>query len=475
MPPSQDTLSSLVSDKAFHHEENETTDLPPSSVTFTRHRRKLRVTNPPWYRNSLLASVGFLEFANAGDFAANVWNDVPIPLYAKIFMAIGGPLALLISIAALRDGILSWQNVRILQEERRYLFLLRLQHLNPPATTPVDQASVRLIDRRLGVGYRELGSEVIDRIVMDLFLGIGALLVGTGTIMAIWGANSYIYFISNLLSGFVGNGFAAAYGVLNAVWSIYLIWRFRGHDRACMSSTALTPFRDRLHRRFQYFIWHAVVSAITGLVAGAASMLTCRMWWGYVMLIPCMLLEVGCNQFWRVLLGYDRPIVSSQPHWGLIPDYTYREESKQCKESKEVEEEKDNVLLDTLASVISMQKAFSPLPPTHILGDVDWSSLDSLLLFILNHHLFDSLCGWLASDSSVPKDLRHSLFRLDADYTEITLTLADLRGLPDSDRPRLHDLCRNFLYTEGRQVMVGRERFLLEMVGYAAWKDGQLG
>ncbi|PYH99788.1 integral membrane protein [Aspergillus ellipticus CBS 707.79] len=460
MPPSQDTLSTLVSDKAFHHEENETGDLPSTSVTLTRHRRKLQVINPPWYRNSLLASVGFLEVANAGDFAANVWNDVPIPLYAKIFMAIGGPLALLISIAALRDGILSWQNVRILQEERQYLALLRMQHLNPPAGTPIDQAAVRLIDRRLGVGYRELGSELIDRIVMDAFLGVGALLVGTGTIMAIWGANPYIYFISNLLSGFVGNAFAAAYGVLNAIWSVYLMWRFDGHDKACMNASSLAPFRDRLHRRFQYFKWHALVSAITGLVAGAASMITCRMWWGYVVLIPCMLSEVGCNQFWRILLGYDRPIVSDQPHWGLIPDY---------KENKE-DEEKDGVLLDTLASVISMQNAFKP-HPSHVI-DVDWSSLDSLLLFIANNHLFDSLCGWLAADSSVPKDLRHYIFRLSTEYTEITLTLADLRGLPEAESPRLHDLCRNFLYTEGRQVMLGRERFLLEMVGYAAWKDG---
>ncbi|RAK96942.1 uncharacterized protein BO80DRAFT_428616 [Aspergillus ibericus CBS 121593] len=460
MPPSQDTLSPLVSDKTFHHEEHETGDLPPSSVTLVRHRRKFVVTNPAWYRNSLLASVGFLEFANAGDFAANVWNDVPVPLYAVIFMAIGGPLALLISVAALWDGILSWRNVRILQTERQYLKALRLQYLDPPTPTSVDHAAVRLIDRRLGVGFRELGSELIDRVIMDVFLGIGALLVGTGTIMAIWGAHRHIYFISNLLSGFVGNSFAAAYGVLNAVWSVYLIWRFHGHDRACMRSPATTPFRDRLHRRFQYFKWHSLVSGITGLVAGAASMLTCQRWWGYVMLIPCMLLEVGCNQFWRVQLGYDRQIVTEHPHWGLIPDF------KECKE----DEEKDSILLDTLASVIGMQNAMTPLPTAMI--DVDWTSLDSLLSFIVHNHLFDSLCGWLATHSSVPIDLKNGIFRLPAEYTEITLTLADLHSLPDAERPRLHEFCRNFLYTEGRQVMLGRERYLLEMVGYTAWKDG---
>ena len=45
-------------------------------------------------KNSLLASVGYLELANAKDFAANVWNDVPVPKCAMAFMAIGGVLAI---------------------------------------------------------------------------------------------------------------------------------------------------------------------------------------------------------------------------------------------------------------------------------------------------------------------------------------------------------------------------------------------
>jgi hypothetical protein len=38
-------------------------------------------------RNSPLAGVGFLELANAGDFAANVWNKVPVPIYGAVLMA----------------------------------------------------------------------------------------------------------------------------------------------------------------------------------------------------------------------------------------------------------------------------------------------------------------------------------------------------------------------------------------------------
>src|ERR1700743_1635018 len=40
--------------------------------------------------NNLLAGVGFLELANAGDFAANVFNQIPVPAYAAALMAVGG-------------------------------------------------------------------------------------------------------------------------------------------------------------------------------------------------------------------------------------------------------------------------------------------------------------------------------------------------------------------------------------------------
>ncbi|PYH85659.1 integral membrane protein [Aspergillus uvarum CBS 121591] len=506
MRPSQDTLPPIVSDKVLHHEEHETGSLPPASVTLLRQRRKLHVINPLWYRNSLLASVGFLEFANAGDFAANVWNDVPVPLYAIIFMAIGGPLALLISGFAVRDSVLSWQNVRILQRERKYLKSLQAQHLECPAP---DATTLRFIDRRLGVSHRELGTELVDRIVMDVFLGIGGLLVGTGTIMAIWGSDRHVYFISNLLSGFVGNSFAAIYGIINAIWSAYLAWRFHSYDRACSRAGAmLAPFRDRLQRRFQCFKWHAVASGWTGLIAGGASMMTSRLWEGYVVLIPCMLLEVACNRFWRGQLGYDRPIVApdSPLHRGiLVPESPYSPASSSNNSNssspqlgypkptipvahhhkieqdtpnihpEDAEKEDDRLLLDALTSVIGLQTALMPiLPSTLVLEDVDWTSLDSLLLFIVNNHLFDCLCDWLATNPAVPKDFRHRVFRLatNPSFSEITVTLADLRHLSDvEDRPRMLEMCQVFLRTEAQQVMINRERYLLEMVGYTIWKN----
>jgi hypothetical protein len=41
--------------------------------------------------NSLGWAVGLLEFANAGDFAANIFNDVPVPLHAVILRLSAAP------------------------------------------------------------------------------------------------------------------------------------------------------------------------------------------------------------------------------------------------------------------------------------------------------------------------------------------------------------------------------------------------
>ncbi|KAF9886360.1 hypothetical protein FE257_011505 [Aspergillus nanangensis] len=430
-------------------------------VTLVRHhrRRHLQLVHPPWYRNSLLASTGYLEFANAGDFAANVWNEIPVPRHAVILMAIGGPLALFMSLVALRDGLLSWQNVRLLRSERRYLQFLKHHH-HHLADDPTHQAQIRLIDARLGVGVRELGTELIDRIAMDVFLGIGALLVGTGTLMAIWGAHPRVFHASNLLSGFVGNAFAAGFGVVNAVWSVYLVWRFRRHDVACAGVLGLTQVRNRLHLRFKKLQWHAVVSGVTGLVAGAASMITAKRWWGYVILIPCMVLQVACNWLWRVHLGYDRPVVStSSSPQGFMQMASIAGDVDDDGEEKK---EDATVLLDSLASTIALYNALMPRASTTV--EVDWSSLDSLLQFMVVHDLFDSFCAWVAHDRSVSDDMRQAVFRC-SEEKEVAVSPGGILRLPEPRQPPLRDLCRDFLQGDARTVLLSRERYLVEMLG----------
>ena len=271
-------------------------------VPLVRRRGRFSLLHQQQFKNSLLASVGYLELANAGDFAANVWNTIPVPTFAAVLMGLGGTFALGMTLVAVQDFRLSCRNVKLLREERRHLQRLRIYHSKHAELT-------RLIDSRLGVGVREIGTEVVDRISMDLLMGSGSILVGVGTLMAIGGANHYVYQASNLLSGYIGNALAALFGLVNTIWSVYLIHRFRLHDKAVLSREPSDDIRRRLRTRFRRFQWHAIINSINGLVAGAASMVTATRWWGYVVLIPCIISLILCNYFWRKKLGYDRPVL----------------------------------------------------------------------------------------------------------------------------------------------------------------------
>ena len=531
MPPPQGTQShdkliqpSIPTETPEHGLPNARNNT--SIVLFARHHRSraLYLSSPRWYRNSLLASAGYLEFANAGDFAANVWNEVPVPRHAVILMAIGGPLALLMSLVAARDALLSWRNVRLLRGERRELLALKdelLLRRHAASGDGTDAALIPLIEGRLQVGIRELGTEIVDRIAMDVLLGIGALLVGTGTLMAIAGAHPPIYRASNLLSGFVGNSLAAAFGVVNAIWSWYLVRRFWRHDRACMAQdqaggggeggTAVAVFKGKLHRRFSRLQVHAVVSGVTGLVAGAASMVTARMWWGYVLLIPCMGLQVACNRFWRRHLGYDRPVASTQPkpvtpdspfsngcpprdpEKASLPVQRYTASITSSSDSilpaplpaplpasmsrpiscsnptshsfKEEQQERihiEHILLTSLAETSAARAALDPLPST--LGVLDRSSLEGVMGFVETHALFDSLCDWLVHDGRVPGGLHQAIFSSVRDGDTLVPSDLTTRVTP-ADHDRLKELCLVFLGDGGRHVLICRERYLLELVG----------
>ncbi|RAL03882.1 uncharacterized protein BO80DRAFT_422793 [Aspergillus ibericus CBS 121593] len=370
---------------------------------FTRSQPRLHLTQQPLFRNSLLAGVGFLELANAADFAANVWNQIPVPRYAMILMAIGGPVALLITLVAARDLYLSYQNVQLLRQERQHLH--HLVAASPSAHTTL------ILKSRLSVNFRELGTELVDRILMDALMGFGALLVGTGTLMAIWGANHRVYHASNLLSGYIGNGLAAAFGVVNSIWSGYLVLRFQRHYHACMSShstptTTTTPnpldihndydldislFKDPLRLRFRGLQWHAVVNGINGIVAGAASLVTATMWYGYVVLIPCIISLIACNWFWRVRLGYDRPLLTSP-----IPPTTTTTTTNHPYEPTDPNSdlEETNLLTDLATTTHIHRTLTSPYPilPRTILNP---ASLQSTLTFITRNGMFENFCVWV--------------------------------------------------------------------------------
>lgn len=412
-------------------------------VPLVHRRGRFRLLHQQQFKNSLLASVGYLELANAGDFSANVWNQIPVPRFAAVLMGIGGTLALGMVLVAVQDFRLSRRNVTLLRSERAHLQRLRQYHCKNPELT-------RLLDCRLGVSFRELGTELVDRIVMDVLMGFGSLLVGVGTLMAIGGANPRVFKASNLLSGYIGNAMAAMFGLANAIWSVYLIHRFRLHDKAAFAREPSEDIRRRLHTRFRRFQWHAIVNGVNGLVAGAASMVTAERWWGYVVLIPCIISLVMCNYFWRKKLGYDRPILNhmSLAKMQLMP------------------------LVEDLEYVIAMQRGLRE-PDTALPAMVEYDSLDSILQFIVRNRMLDTYCDALAKDKKTRGLLQELPISGDPPH-QITITLDVLFRLSTSKpshAPLLLEHAKRFLQTQGVRIFTHRERHLLELLGYAVWQD----
>ncbi|KIV82001.1 hypothetical protein PV11_04142 [Exophiala sideris] len=284
------------------------TSNPP--LTFHRHTRKNRVyytsAHQTSLRNSLLSLVGFLELANACDFAANVFNDIPVPTFAAALMGIGGCVALFFAAVAIQDARLSWRNIRLLRDERR--ILLDLLHHAPAPNLDAEKATSPKTALKVynNVNQFELLTEIIDRFLMDVTMGFGATLVGAGTLMAIGGANPRVFKASNLLSGYIGNSPAAAYGILRAFWSIY-VWRRSSRHQSAARRQAVQPGRPFFQRYTRVKVY-AFLAGPTSLVAGAASMITATMWEGYTVLVPCIVLSWVCNFLYRRQIGYTRPL-----------------------------------------------------------------------------------------------------------------------------------------------------------------------
>ncbi|KAJ5691885.1 hypothetical protein N7462_001308 [Penicillium macrosclerotiorum] len=419
-------------------------DSNKDQVVLIRRHGRFRLLHQQQFRNSLLASVGYLELANAGDFAANVWNEIPVPTFAAVLMGIGGTLALGMVLVAIQDFRLSWRNVTLLRAEREHIKRLRQHHNKNPEL-------VQLMNSRLGVSYREIGTEVVDRIVMDLLMGAGSVLVGVGTLMAIGGANPRVYKASNLLSGYIGNALAAFFGVVNAVWSICLIRRFQQHDNAARASQPSDDIRRRLHTRVRRFQWHSFINGLNGLVAGAGSMVTAERWWGYIVLIPCIISLIMCNYFWRKKLGYDRPILDeiSISRVQLTP------------------------LLEDLEYAIAMQRALAEPDRSHPHGPFQVHSLESILQFIMRNRMLEIYCDSLVQD----KKTRSLLQDIPASTNvpqQITIShdvLLRLATVQPSHLQTLTEHAGKFLRTEGVRVFTHRERHLLELLGYAVWLD----
>jgi hypothetical protein len=406
------------------------TPAPPSEyLAFIRQKGRYNPAKQSKLKNSLLAGVGFLELANAGDFAANVWNQIPVPPYAIALMAIGGTVALSITYYAVNDARMSWRNTRFLRDERRYLQTQK-------ASYSQDRQAVRDLNCRLDVNFRETGTELVDRIGMDIVMGFGAVLVGVGTLMAIGGANHHVYRASNLLSGYIGNSPCLLYGMVNAAWSVYVWRRAHRHSIARPKELEADTVRQMLKNRTDTVKVHAAMNGVTGVVAGAASLVTATLWYGYVILVPCIISAAYCNYFWRHRIGYDRPFVRQELRAG------------------------EASLVKELESVISARRLLQEAPSESLSRLVsDSESIASVMEFVVKNDFFEDFCIRLLEDTH----LSTALFR----STDETLII-DSQSLLTVDNlsiGRLLEIAQTCVHETGLTRFQYRERYLLDTLG----------
>lgn len=397
-------------------------------VSFVRRKGRYILAGQNGLQNSLLAGVGFLELANAGDFAANVWNDIPVPHFAIALMTVGATFALTISMFAFYDARLSYRNVVLLRQERAHLQKQQVNFVQ-------DRQVTRDIETQLAVNFRETGTEMIDRVGMDIVMGFGSVLVGVGTFMAIGGANPMVYEASNLLSGYIGNAPVALYGIANTLWSMYVLRRAHRHSIA--GAGALDPKDENLlHRRTRTVKTHAAINGVTGIIAGGASLITSSMWWGYPILIPCIISSICCNYIWRHRIGYGRTLVQQAirvDKASLVRDLNLVKDSQQT-----LKDARSNSVLTLVA---------------------DPESISSILDFMITNDLLEDFCISLLKDKALAMLLLGPL------SDKITVNIQSLLAADKELLPQFREIAQKTINEMGLTRLQYRERYLLETLG----------
>ncbi|KAJ6441444.1 integral membrane protein [Purpureocillium lavendulum] len=389
--------------------------------------------------NNLPFIVGFMELGNAGDFAANVWNDVPVPIYAIVFMAIGGVVAGFLSICAFRDAFVACQNVYFLRRQRREQKAERQRRA---------EAGESLLDMDvyLAVTFRELGSETIARWFMDLLLGFGAVLICVGTFMAIGGANRKVWLASNLLSGYIGNAPIAVYGLVNSGWCGYIFSKAQSHITATAAPLKGSQTATLIKRRSRNVQTFCIINGTATILGGVGSMITATRWWGYVILAPVIVSSVFCNVWWRRRVGYTRAWAKPTSFPALVPGELVAELEFAARAEITIRENKD-------------------APMEHFVADP--TSLPGILAFFERYDLFDSYCMRLVSRESGVResDVCDALGGSQATCTKLHIGIVELLALDKSLYPRLLDAAHNCLRELGAEHFRNRERYTAELLG----------
>lgn len=437
-------------------------------------------------RNSLLAAVGFLELANAGDFAANVWNQTPVPLYVLVLMAIGGTAALGMIYFCICDGLLSWQNLCALAEERRYLQGQRMayrqldhvpqdqqhhQQRDEELAELGDHNMQRTIDCFLDMNTREMGTEMVDRLGMDTLLGFSAFFVSLGTFMAMdGGQHRGLYMTSNLLTGYVGNTPCSIFGVINVIWSCYVWQRARKQQRAALNyvKSNSTRLGQMLRNRTSSIQMHAALTGVTCFVSGGAALVTATMWWGYVVLVPCVVTSGLANLFWRRRVGYERPLVA---HRIMSIDQDTVVEALRYADA-------------CRRRVLYGRQTDAKDPYTTLVSETN--SLSCALDIIRKNNLFEDFCirllegGGGAGDEDISSQLNtvvtvHPLTENNS-ISSVTIDWHQLVAVEDETlKRRLLEVAKEMINESILQSFIYQERHILEVLGCFMCRGAEFG
>ncbi|KAF9772296.1 hypothetical protein IL306_009998 [Fusarium sp. DS 682] len=400
----------------------------PNSITLAKKRSYWCCIDDTRLRNDLFAAVGFLELANAGDFAANVWNDVPVPIYAIVFMAIGGTSAFVLSICAFFDSRKAWRNIKFLRQQKQYL---ETEKENLP-----DGSESRGLDVFIEITTRELRIEVINRWAMDLLMGGGAMLISIGTYMAIGGANRKVWHASNILSGYLGNAPIALFGLISAIWASMVVSKMRSHVAVAKKELQGSPSLPLLKQRCFNVQLFFILNGIANVLGGVGSMITAERWWGYCILIPVIVTSIFCNVWWRHRVGYDRPCVSTIPPLNV-----------------------DNIT-EALESTSQLRHTIQDgagVSLEHIFGET--ATLQDVLELFVKQDLFEQFSLRLINN----KKIGHLFVK--AQDARVQISAVSILDIAEEHHATILAVALRFLKKQGPGHLLHRERFLIEVLG----------
>jgi hypothetical protein len=436
LPQSSGTRHEFLPNKEASHVSRKTFDGFGSSfpgrdhVLFVKGRRGWILPQGWRLENNLILGVGFLELANAGDFAANIWNEIPVPIYAVVLMAIGGTAAGVISIFAYLDSMRSWHNIKFLRRQRAMFRSAQARQLDDTQTS---QTALRVIEK---LTKRELWTEAIARWAMAVLMGIGAVLISIGTFMAIGGANRTVWHVSNLLSGYLGNAPIALFGLINASWQVVVWTKMHHHKKAAAKTLEDHHIKSLIRKRCTNVQLYSIVNGTATIMGGVGSMLTPTYWWAYVILIPVIVSSFFCNIWWRKKVGYDRPDVSSALNTttgGLIEELNVTIRIRKIIKDHEG---------DALAHLVPERE-----------------KPNDLIAFLTSHGLFEVFCLKLVNNPKIATHLS------DPDTAQLNVDEESIASLCDSHTALFWETAEALLQVEGPKHFRHRRRFFLEFLG----------